>query len=267
MGARALLFASYGPMNAEACKHGTEAIACELADAFPKRVVVRAYTSEEARRVLETRGERAVSVDEALCGLAAAGIDDAVVQPALIARGESYDSVVMACTRHAGSFRSLALGAPLIDSARDARIVAAILSDRYPLCAHTVLVIVGHGSVGKAGAAFSFLRAAFSELGRDDAYVAALHRDHAPAIVAALPKMTRAIRLVPLFLTAGSHVRKDLLGPQETSWASQLRYAGLDVVESEEGLAELPAIRQLFALHARECRQIIGYPRGDMSQA
>jgi sirohydrochlorin cobaltochelatase len=74
----------------------------------------------------------------------------------------------------------------------------------------------------------------------------------AEGLAGMLPAGTQLVRLVPLLLTAGSHVRKDLLGDEATSWASRLRSAGFAVDCVDEGLAEIGAIRQLFIAHVRE---------------
>ena len=245
----ALLLASYGTTHDDARSRGLDVLERELTAAFPLRELVTAFTSAKVLRAVEARGDRVASVGEACAALADRGFDDIVVLPALVTFGGSHDAIVRACA----PFPQARIASPLLADARDARVLAEILSGRHPRIGGEVLVLVGHGSGEQAEAAFALLQEAFRALGRDDALVSTLHVEGgAEGLAGMLPAGTLRVRLVPLLLTAGSHVRMDLHGDGASSWTSRFRAAGFAVDCIEEGHSEIGAVRQIFMTHARE---------------
>ena len=58
--------------------------------------------------------------------------------------------------------------------------------------------------------------------------------------------------LVPLLLTAGTHVGEDIAGSGPESWKSRLEEAGLVVHPVLEGLGRLPQVQALYVRRLEE---------------
>ena len=55
---------------------------------------------------------------------------------------------------------------------------------------------------------------------------------------------------MPLLLTAGAHVIRDMTGDREGSWKQRLEAEGFTVEAVPKGLAEYEEIRDIFIEHA-----------------
>ena len=56
-------------------------------------------------------------------------------------------------------------------------------------------------------------------------------------------------------VVAGDHARNDLSGPEEDSWASRLREAGMETTTHLKGLGETAGVRDVFVRHTLEAKQ------------
>ena len=248
---QALLLASYGTTHAEARARGIGALASEAAAAFPRRRVMEAYTSPKVRRVLQARGEGMPGPAEALRQLRAEGREDLLVQPCLVAEGKVLDALLEEVQLQTDGFARVCVGAPLIASAEDAAVVAHELCVCHAPMEGGAMVCVGHGSGARTEQAFALVAAALADEGRSDALVTTLHHsDGVEGLLHRLPSNTHTVTLVPLLLTAGSHVSCELAGAQEASWVSRLCAAGLEARCERRGLLEHAPIRALLLHHA-----------------
>ena len=89
---QALLAVSFGTSVPRA-RQDIEAVERVLAAGAPERAFCRAYTSPTIRRILAERGEPVPGLPEALEALAAAGVEDAAVQPTHLLYGFEYDKL------------------------------------------------------------------------------------------------------------------------------------------------------------------------------
>ena len=117
---QALLAVSFGTSVPRA-RQDIEAVERVLAAGAPERAFCRAYTSPTIRRILAERGEPVPGLPEALEALAAAGVEDAAVQPTHLLYGFEYDKLKADAAAFAGRFARLALGRPLAADSESAR--------------------------------------------------------------------------------------------------------------------------------------------------
>ena len=75
--------------------------------------------------------------------------------------------------------------------------------------------------------------------------------DAALRVVRGLAEPGATVRLVPLMLSAGCHVLKNIGGSDDRSWSSVLAAADYVPQLCDCGLGEVAAVRELFARHAR----------------
>ena len=121
---QALLAVSFGTSVPRA-RQDIEAVERVLAAGAPERAFCRAYTSPTIRRILAERGEPVPGLPEALEALAAAGVEDAAVQPTHLLYGFEYDKLKADAAAFAGRFARLALGRPLAADSESLRALAA----------------------------------------------------------------------------------------------------------------------------------------------
>lgn len=62
----------------------------------------------------------------------------------------------------------------------------------------------------------------------------------------------REVLMIPFFLVAGMHYRRDMMGDGEHSWRSRLLHRGLQVEPINEGIGLLPGIGDLVVGHIKE---------------
>lgn len=256
-----VVFAAYGSARPGAASSIAAAF-CAVEQAVAPLTCELAYTSAPVLRALDRRGEFAPALDDALERVRTSGTGRIAVQPAYLMGGwamsDLAERVRAACGERA------VLGSPLLSCVPDAAALAAALVERHPQREGAAYVFVAHGESWPQGMrpperaggfdALAAIRAELEGRGRTDVLVLTM----ADALIAAQRVRdlgSRRVRIVPLMLTAGHHVGHQLFGADPQSFSSRLASAGFEVEACDEGLFDLPAVRELFAVHARElCR-------------
>lgn len=239
----ALVIASYGAVAPEA-RAGLAALEKTLSEAAPGYVSVRAFTSAAIRRVLAERGESVPGPAEALEQLRRGGARRVVVQPAHLLCGGEYGKWKAEVLAMAGGFESLTIGRPLLADNGDILSFAARLSRNHPAIEGEAVVFMGHGTEHVAGMAYPALQTALRLTGRNDIYIGVMNGW--PGLTDVLRQLEadgpRRVRLLPLLLTSGTHVGRELAG----EWRERLEQSGYVVQCSFTGLSELPWVREMY---------------------
>lgn len=243
---KGILIASFGTTAAETLERTIGAVERAAAERWPGMPVYRAFTSPTVRRKLGEQGLPVEDVPAALGRMAAEGIDEAEVKNTFVMAGLEYHRLLEDCRGVAGSFRSLTVSPPLLDSPGDIAAVARLLLERHrDLPEDTALVLMGHGTGHRGDFAYGALDCAFRDLGRQDVFVATIEGGN--GIGGLLRRLAacnlRRVVLRPLLMTVGDHVKNDMQGEQPGSWKNRLAAEGFRVSCLPEGLAELPSIR------------------------
>jgi sirohydrochlorin cobaltochelatase len=220
------------------------------------------FTSAPIRRKLTAQGIPAPDPTEALAALQAEGFTRIAVIPLHLTDGMEFRElaeVVTAWQNRAGHAPQLALGAPLLTSdAAWQQALRMILAALYALpqpppatpdatTPHR-MVLVAHGSTDPCGS--QTLQHA-AELCRtvDPRLMLGMllgQPDQAQVVRRCQEAGVRTVWLVPCLALPGFSAQNEIAGTDETSWASALRRAGLDVVPIVRGLAEYDGIVQLW---------------------
>ena len=262
----AAVLAVYGTTRAAACTAAIEPVrrAVERATGLPCDL---AFSGPAVCRILEERGEDAPGLERILQRVAAGGARRVAVVSGMVVDGWAQENLRERARATAGrlGLDGIAVTAPLLRDSADVDVLANALADMWPPEPSCMTLFAGHGIGGPADSGYArapgafdpyaALAAAFMRAGRDDMAVACLS-DGAQAAVDAVRGVVRAsgdakVRLVPLMLTAGRHVLKNMGGADERSWASTLRRAGYAPQVFDRGLGELAVVQQMFARRAR----------------
>ena len=252
---RGLVLASYGTTLQDARRRDIEPLARELRAAAPGTPFCEAYLSAPVRRMLLRNGVAAPgALGAALSALADAGVERVCVQPTLIVAGSTLDALLAEASGWEGAFPGgVAVGEPLLSSARDLRDVARAIAGAHPALPGRALVLVGHGATGGANEPYLALLDELRAQGRADAFLGLIDGAHGIDEVTSGIKAAGlgAATLAPLMLAAGSHVARQLAAGAPDSWQARLRAAGVEADLDMRGLGSLPAIRTVFLNHAR----------------
>lgn len=259
----AAVFAVYGTTRAQARLAAIEPVFRAVSGAVNMPCKL-AFSGPAVCRLLARRGEDVPELERVLGQVAAGGARRVAVVSGMVVDGWAQANLherVGAAAEHLGL--KAVVGAPLLSDAADVDYLAAALMGEWQPKPGTVTLFVGHGIGGPAGSdyarprdafdAYGALGAAFAHVGRDDLAVACLSDgpDAALQVVRGLAEPGATVRLVPLMLSAGRHVLKNMGGADDCSWASILSAAGYVPQLCDCGLGEVAAVRELYARHAR----------------
>lgn len=146
-------------------------------------------------------------------------------------------------------FKSIIVSKPLLYDIDDCAFLARALSGEIERHENAV-VFVGHGTDNGAGTVYKELQNALHRLGKEHCFAAALHGQ--PSLTSVIPSLKalehKEILLVPLMISAGSHVKKDMAG----AWQTALINEGFNVSCLFKGLGEYDSVRQLILKHAED---------------
>lgn len=259
----AVVFAVYGTTRARARTAAIEPVFRVVANAVDVPCEL-AFSGLAVCRLLARRGETAPELECVLEQVAAAGARRVAVVSGMVVDGWAQDNLrerVSAVAEQLGL--DAVVGAPLLSNAADVDCLAAALMGAWPPEPGAVTLFAGHGIGGPAGSgyvrprdafdAYGALGAAFARAGRDDLAVACLSDGPGAALqaVRGLAEPGATVRLVPLMLSAGRHVLKNMGGSDDLSWASALSAAGYAPQLCDCGLGEVATVQELYAHHAR----------------
>ena len=253
---QAILFASFGVVNAAARTACIDAAASQIAKAFPAYEVRQAYTSVFIKKKLAEQGIQVDSLPEALSKLQADGFSRVIIQPGYLTAGEEYEKKVLAVVEaQRQNFAELIISRPLMQQGKDCQDMLTVLQQIFSLENGEDLVLVGHGSPHQHNPAYENLQAAADE--KDlPIHIGVIEPTDTPDYAAVLARLkkrsSQKLLLAPLLLSGGAHVNEDIAGPEPESWLSRLQAEGFAVRTSLKGLGEYPAFQKLYVQRIQE---------------
>lgn len=258
----ALLVVSYGAAQKEARKAAVEPLMEAIAEANPKVDIYEAYSSPIMRaKIREKTGKDILMADEALETLAQNGYTRVAAASLHLFPGMEYVCMVDLFNDYKTRFKRLVLGVPLLywmgqEEQRDdaADLTEALRKSLPPLAEDEAVLVMAHGTQHPANAFYAILQTRFAMAGWKRAFVYTIagwpRLEHITPILRA--KGIRRVRLVPLMLTVGAHVSRDMAGNAPASHRSRLLAEGFEVDIFRRGLGELPAVRELYVERVNE---------------
>lgn len=264
---KAIVVASFGTTHPAALANSIEKTEERIRCEFPEFEVRRAFTSRTViRRLAEQQGLRVDTEREALDKLAAEGYRKVYIQPLHVVPGAEYDKLRALVVERAHApekpFDTLRLSRPLLyymgqeDAPDDYASAIEALKTQLPTptCSQEAVLLMGHGGLHPANAAYGALQLKLEEAGLERVFVYTV--EGFPSFGSVLSKLQRLnirkVTLMPFLLVAGDHVMNDMTGSDEDSAMSQLCRAGLDVEVHLGGLGENAAIQALYLQHLQE---------------
>lgn len=257
---KAILVVSFGTSYEETRKRTIDGIETALADAFPERVLYRAWTSRRIlKKLKETKGIHYDTIQEALERMKDDQVTDVLVQPTHMLDGLENRTMIEEISRYKDQFASVRIGKPMLTDERDKEnLVDTIISVFSDLRDQDMLALMGHGSPHIQDGIYESLNDWFRKKGHPNICVGTV--EHEPGFGEILQRAREAkpekILLAPLMIVAGDHALNDMAGAEEDSWKSQLEQEGFQTVCVLKGLGEYPQIHELFVRHAQQAEEL-----------
>jgi sirohydrochlorin cobaltochelatase len=262
---KAIVVVSFGTSYPETLRLNIASIEARIRAAFPDYEVRRAFTSRTViKRLVERDGVQIDNEIQALERLRAEGCREVYVQPLHIVPGAEYDKVKGLVSLYAHgkeqAFEKIRLGRPLLyytgqdDQPDDYDIAIKALAHQLPAAdPASAVVLMGHGGLHPANAAYGVLQLKFEDAGLTNAYIYTV--EGYPSLSRIISKLKRTqvkkVTLMPFLLVAGDHSTNDMAGEEEDSAKSQLLAAGFAVEVHFHGLGENTAIQDIYIDHLK----------------
>ena len=263
IGEKELLVVSFGTSFNDSRCLTIGGIERALQKAFPDWSVRRAFTSQIIIDHVKSRdGEVIDNVSEALDRAVENGVKTLVVQPTHLMHGYEYTDLVNELAEYADAFESITVGEPLVNSAEDFALTAAVLADSTASYndGKTAIVYMGHGTEAESNEIYAQMQQLMKDAGYENYFIGTVEAEPSLEDVLALVQAGSYERVVlrPMMIVAGDHANTDMAGAEEDSWKSVFEAAGYEVECVLQGLGQSSVVQQMFVRHTAEAMAKLG---------
>jgi len=263
IGEKELLVVSFGTSFNDSRRLTIGGIERALQKAFPDWSVRRAFTSQIIIDHVKSRdGEVIDNVSEALDRAVENGVKTLVVQPTHLMHGFEYTDLVNELAEYADAFESITIGEPLVNSAEDFALTAAVLADSTASYndGKTAIVYMGHGTEAESNEIYAQMQQLMKDAGYENYFIGTVEAEPSLEDVLALVQAGSYERVVlrPMMIVAGDHANNDMAGAEEDSWKSVFEAAGYEVECVLQGLGQSSVVQQMFVRHTAEAMAKLG---------
>lgn len=262
---KAIVVVSFGTSYPETLMLNIESVENRIRAAFPDYEVRRAFTSRTIiKRLAERDGVRIDNERQALERLQTEGYQEVYIQPLHIVPGAEYDKIKELVSQYAQGkekvFEKILLARPLLycmgqdNHPDDYQIAIKALATQLPEAdPASAVVLMGHGGIHPANAAYGVLQLKLEDAGFCNVFVYTV--EGFPSLSRIINKLkqkqVKKVTLMPFLLVAGDHATNDMADEAEGSAKSQLVAAGFEVDVYFRGLGENTAIQDIYVSHLK----------------
>jgi len=265
---KAIIITSFGTRFQKSLHADIGGLEAKAEKEFPGYTIFRAFTSKIVMRKLQDEGVIVNSLETTLDDLKKNGFHTVILQSAHLTPGQEYTTkIVSVAKKYKDDFSVFTIGRPIMtlsnkqngENEPDDFVILreALLKRQIPAkTAGTEVVFMGHGSPRQHNPAYEALQAAFDEK-KLQVTIGVLEKSDYPNLGAVLERLrskpeTKSVVLMPLLLTAGDHVHKDMMGEDAASWKSTLEREGYEVQVYFHGLGENPDVLDIYIQHIKD---------------
>ncbi|WP_194191300.1 sirohydrochlorin cobaltochelatase [Clostridium chrysemydis] len=250
---KAIIIVSFGSSDVEGLKKSIFKAEENIRKQFEDFDVFRAFTSNIIIKKLRENTNISISnLDEKLKFLKESNYDKVIIQPLNIISGKEYNKIKEEFYKYKNNFDTLILGDPLF-LVKEGEVSTNDLN-RFNIFLETILksdkniLLFGHGSSSESDIAYKKMQEFFDINNKNNIFVGTLEGDLSieKLILKFKDKDIKRVKIYPLMLTCGMHVKKDLASEDEKSWKSKLEGAGIEVEIIQKGLTELDDFNKIY---------------------
>ncbi|GAB6193878.1 sirohydrochlorin cobaltochelatase [Desulfocastanea catecholica] len=224
---------------------------------FPGTEIIWAYSSRMITRELHQRQESTVEHPaEVLRRLAAEGVRAVIMQSLHLFPGTEFHGLL----RIAGtSPLNCTVGKPLLTSPEDYQQVGEILRPVIAERPQKAILVLGHGTDHPIWTAYYTLEKILRKKFGERIFVGVVEKfpDSAHLVEEIANRGFTRVCILPLFLVAGMHYRRDIISDSPSSWRSRLQRRNIAVESLDYGLGLYPGLEELIIRHIVVARKSI----------
>ena len=254
---KAILIVSFGTTYPETRQKNIAAITRQVRALYPDVLVAEAVSSTIVRNVMKKREHMdAKSPEEGLIKLKEQGATHVAVFPTHVIDGIENHRMKQAVEEYRLAFEQITVADALLTEPEDYTNVAkALWESLKEETGDAPLILMGHGTEHAADSSYAVMEQALRAYAQHPVYIATVEGKRTIADVIAQMKSegivnTRVV-VAPFMLVAGEHANNDMAG-EENSFASILKKEGYTPECILRGIAEYPAIREVYLSHLQK---------------
>ena len=228
----------------------------KISNHFPDREVFWAFSSRIITSRLNRKSEKKTwQPKEILHHLARSGYRSPIVQSLHLFPGTEFNALKKLLSEMELPCRT---GSPLLTSPSDYTEICSILKPLIAPSSDTATVLIGHGTRHPAWTGYFSLEKYLRLHCGDNIYVGTVEDfpDTSGLVAQIAAEGFRKVRLIPFFLVAGMHYKRDITGKNDASWQSRFRKKGIKAEAIEQGLGTLAGFDRLIIRHIEEAAEI-----------
>lgn len=263
IGEKELLVASFGTSFNDSRVATIGAVENAMEEAFPEYSVRRGFTAQIIIDHVNKRdGEVIDNFGEALNRAIDNGVKTLVVQPTHLMNGLEYTDIANELAEYADAFEQIALGAPLLTTDDDFKIVEAAITDwtKDYDDGETAIIFMGHGTEAESNEVYQKMQDLLTADGFENYFVGTVEASPSldDVLAAVQAGEYKKVILEPLMIVAGDHANNDMAGDEEGAWKKTFEDAGYEVECLLRGLGENEEIQNLLVAHAQAAIDSLG---------
>ena len=223
----------------------------KLEKLLPDREILWAYSSKKITKELQDNDESIRSPTEVLTSLSKKGHTKATVQSLHLFPGTEFHGLLNIAAK---SPLQCCIGLPLLTSPVDYQYIADLLAPTITSRPDRAILILGHGTTHPSWTGYFSLEKILRQNFGDKIFVGVVEEfpDSAHLVDEIAESNHDKVTIVPFFLIAGMHYRRDIVAEGKDSWVSQLTEKNIEVEVIDSGIGMLPGLETLLVRHIRE---------------
>jgi len=218
---------------------------------LPDREILWAYSSRKITKKLQDNDDTIQSPTEVLTALTQKGHTEAVVQSLHLFPGTEFHSLLKVMSKSSLQYRT---GLPLLTNSCDYQEITTLLTPAITSRFDRAILILGHGTTHPSWTGYYSLEKILRQRFGDRVYVGVVEQfpDSTHLVAEIAGSNYDNVTIIPFFLIAGMHYRRDIIAENKESWLSRLREKNMNVEVIESGLGMLPGLEKLVVRHIIE---------------
>lgn len=223
----------------------------KLEELLPDRDIFWGYSSKKITKTLQDKDEVIQSPAEVLTTLIEKGHTEAVVQSLHLFPGTEFHGLQKITSESPLQCRT---GLPLLTSPEDYQEIADILTPAITDRPDRAILILGHGTIHPSWTGYYSLEKILRRNFGDRVYVGVVEQfpDSTHLVDEIAASNYDNVTIIPFFLIAGMHYRRDIVADDKGSWRSKLTAKKMNVEVIDSGIGLLSGLEKILARHIIE---------------
>ncbi len=258
-----IILLTFGTSKIEGYEKSLRVISEETKLEFNNCRVELVFTSNILRELLfQEHGINILSLEACFESFRKENIDEVIIQPLNIFVGKEDERLVNKINLAVENqyFSKITIGNPLLPYNKNEFLKSLLkVINEEEKDENTFWVLMGHGSKKGSNEVYLELQKEIINLGYHNIIIGTLEGEPSiHSLVKEIKKTGRKkLNLMPLLLSLGGHVIKDMAGEDKNSWKSILQEEGFEVYIINKGLGEYKYFREIYLQNIRNLKNKI----------